>query len=244
MPFYKLEYSVDAAVIGVFPQARISRSCYQDGERAFVHVNVPLEGKIEGDILPPRFILEKRAKVVDLLATGTRSLDEFLVLSPRAWGVLQQFEVDECQAYTAEVTRGDTIRTYHLVHFPWSRNRDYINWERSVFGHTTQFGQDLIQILQFPNYDAFYAYKKPLFKKKERIGVEALFLREEAIDKDIFRLLFIRSGVYVSERLKDALQKEGITGCRFVPLEDLSEGLTREAMIRQAALSKNLNTGT
>lgn len=244
MAFYKLEHSVNVTEIGVYPQARISRSRYQGGGRGLLHVEVPLEGKIEGDILPPTFALEKRAKVVDLLAISTHSLDQFLVLSPRAWGVVQQFEVDEWQAYTAEVTRGNTIRTYHLVHFPWSRNRDYIDWERSVFGHTTSFGQELIREVQFPDYEAFCAYKKPLFKKHERMGVEALFLKEEAIEKDIFRLLFLSSGVYVSERLKDALQKEGITGCRFVPLEDLSERLRREAMIRQAALSKSLSTGT
>lgn len=163
-------------------------------------------------------------------------------MSPHAWDVVQQFEVDEWQAYSAEVTRGNTIHPYHLVHFPWSRNRDYIDWERSVFGHTTQFGQELIRAVQFPNYEAFYAYKKPLFKKKERIGVEALFLKEEAIDKDIFRLLFISSGVYVSERLKDSLQKEGVTGCRFIPLEELGEGLIREAMISQTVLNRSPNT--
>jgi len=238
MSFYKLDYSVDAAEIGVFPQARISPSCYQDGERAFVHVIVPLEGGIEEHILPPRFILENGAKIVDLLALVPNA-GEFLALSPRAMDILQRFEVDLWQTYPAEVEKGGMIYPYHLVHFPWSRNRDYIDWEKSVFGHTTQFGQKLIRDVQFPNYEAFYAYRKLLFNKKERIGVEALFLKEETIEKDIFRLLFLSSGVYVSERLKDILQKEGITGCRFVPLEELGEGLNREAMIRQAALSKS-----
>lgn len=227
MQYFKLEHSINPSEIGIFDQVQ---KFQVDPGTPHPFMYIPSEGELDPEAKFPLLYLEPRAKWTDFLHF-VPSAGNFLLVSPKVLSLLQRFDMDVYQSYKVEVAREKEAYPYHLLRFPWSRNRDYIDWGKSVFGHTTQFGQDFIQEVQFANYDAFYAYKKPLFKKKERLGVEALFFKEEPIKKDVFRLLFISSGIYLSERIKDVFQEEGITGCRFVPLSDLAEGLTRTAMI-------------
>jgi hypothetical protein len=39
----------------------------------------------------------------------------------------------------------------------------------------------------------------------------------------MFKFVFMPSGFYVSERLKNAIEKEGLVGIRFIPTEELGE---------------------
>lgn len=219
MTFFKLEHSVDPAEIGIFDQVQRFRVVPGSLEpHAFM--NIPLEGELDLNKQFPQLFLEKKAKWTDFLHIVPGSGD-FLLICPRVLSLMQEHEMDVYQSHEVEVVRGKESYLYHLLRFPWSRNRDYIDWEKSVFAHTTQFGAEIIEELKFSDYEGFYAFKRPLFKKKEALYVQQLFLMEAAIEKDMFRLLFISSGVYVSERLTNAMQDAGITGCRFTPLADL-----------------------
>ena len=223
MTFYKLRHSVDAAEIGVYPQARIDHSSYP----GFVNIEVPLEGKIEGELSPPTLRLEKQAKMTDLLSITPLSY-EYLALSPRAFDLIRRFETDEFQACSAHITNGKANFQYHLVHFPSTRNRDYVDWGKSVFGHTTYMQRELITEMKFQGYEEFIDFKRSLYKKEEDIILRKLALNDGSEMKDIFRLLFISGGVYVSDNLKNALQAEGITGCSFAPTSELCERTTKE----------------
>ena len=237
MAYFKLESSVDRNEIGAYPQLKLSHASYQDGERSFAHIEVPLEGRIEGDMLIPRFLLEKQANLLDFMQITPKSSDYF-ALSNSAYDFLQRFEIDECQTYKAEAERDGSLSPFHLVHFVWHRNREYIDWAKSTFVHTTQFGAEIIKELQFPDYESFYAYKKPLVKLKQSLYVRQLFLNEMMIDKDVFRLLFVSSGIFVSQRLKDAMQYAGLIGVRFRALDDLGLLTSAEQKQHMAASSK------
>ncbi|MFN0215130.1 MAG: imm11 family protein [Saprospiraceae bacterium] len=226
MTFYKLEHSVDPLEIGVFDQIQKFKVVPGSLEpNAFM--NIDLEGELEPAKSFPQLFLEKRAKWTDFLHL-VPGAGNFLLISPKVLSVMHRHEMDNYQTFEVEVVRGQETYVYYLLRFPWSRNRDYIDWERSVFGHTTYMWRELIAEMQFKNYEDYYAFNKPPFRKDGYVIVRKIFFREDVIEKDIFRLLFISSGVYVSESLKDALQKEGITGCRFVALGDLGERVTKE----------------
>lgn len=226
MRFFKVEHSINPSEVGIFDQVqRFYVSPHTFEPHAFM--DIPLEGKLDPKKKFPQLFLEKEAKWTDFLHI-VPGAGNFLLVSPRTFSLILKHEVDVYQSYEVNVTREKEIYPYHLLRFVWPRDREYFDWDKSVFGHTTYMWREIIAEMHFKDYEEFYAFKKTLFQKKEHLVVRKLFLQEDTIKKDIFRLLFTSSGVYVSERLKDALQSEDITGCRFVPLEDLGERVTKE----------------
>lgn len=226
MPFYKLEHSTSIPEIGLYPQAQLEMSRKVYDEKALFHLDIPSEGRIQ-PFSPARFILEKGAKMIDYLAIVPKGGD-LKMLSPRLYELLQLFQIDEFQSFPTELVNKGSHYPYHLIHLVCFRNRDYIDWEQTVFGHTTNMWRELIAELQFQDYDAFTSFRRAAFSNNEHLIVRKLVLREDVIDKDLFRLLFVSTGFYVSQRLKDALQAENISGCKFTPLADLGELVLRE----------------
>jgi hypothetical protein len=226
MRFFKLEDSVDAAEIGIHSQVQKVKP-NNDPALAQRLGNIPLEGPIEHGRRFPDLLLAPRAKWTDFLNLVPGSGD-FRLVSPRTLDIMREHKMDDYQSYELSVSRGTKTQPYHLLRFVHSRNSDYVDWQKSVFGHTTKMWRELIAEIQFNDYDSFLKFMKESYYRDEHLIVRKLFLRDSEIKVDSFRLFLISTGVYVSERLKDAFQKEGITGRRFVPLEDLGERVLKE----------------
>lgn len=223
MTFFKLANSNMAPEIGASPQVATSeRTTNGNGDWRWI---LPADGPIA--VLPqfPRFFLEKRAKPTDLLSSSPTSGYE--MISATFYAFMQKFIMDEHQAYPIEVIRyGNKSEKYDyfLMRFCHSQSGGFVDWERSVWAHVVGvMSDDIIQEIKFASIEECLDFKRSVFDKNERIDPHQFFLKTEAIDLDIFclRALGGAAGVYVSERLKNAIEAEKITGCQFVPSENV-----------------------
>lgn len=231
MNFYKIALSLDPKIIGIYDQVQ---TFVQNPESREGHPfqSIPLEGKLDPDKKFPVLLLEKEAKWTDLL-TVVPGAGSFLLISSRFYSLLSQFELADYQAFAVTVKQGKEERAYFLLYFEKNSAAEFVDWEHTEVMHTTQFATKVIKMgLKFNSYEEFKALKIALFHKDESLYVRALKISKAAEGTDMFRFIFVPSGFYVSERLKDAIEKEGLVGIRFIPTEELGELTPEEKKIK------------
>jgi hypothetical protein len=146
------------------------------------------------------------------------------------------------QAFPVTVRQAEEERAYFLLYFTKNSAAEFVDWEHTEVMHTTDFAVQVIKMgLKFSSYEEFRSLKNALFFKKENLYVRVLKISKAAEGTDMFRLIFMPSGFYVSERLKDAIEKEGLVGIRFTPTEELGELTPEEkkAKMQEAAAAYN-----
>ena len=201
---FKLRQSVDASVIGVFPQVGERWPWSADRWGADSYTMTPLKGPIEFEIIFPHFVLEDGAKLTDWVSTPNVDRN-YLMVSTRLMDLLKEYRLDEYQYFPAPVHTPKGIVDYHLIYFPWPRGDDFIDWEKSTFLRVTASGERTI--LQFEHSKA-----RNLARDAHEIQIEKMVLHPEKMTYDAFRFRSFHSGFYVSERLKNAMEAAGMTG--------------------------------
>ncbi|MCC6280694.1 MAG: hypothetical protein IT262_08845 [Saprospiraceae bacterium] len=204
MKLFKLEQSVEGPIIGDFPQVQEKWPWLTDrwGENSYTMT--PLKGRIEFDIVFPYFELAKRAKLTDWVSAVNVDRN-YLMVSTRLLALLKGFVLDEYQYFPVPVHTPNKIVDYHLIYFPWPRQDDFINWEKSTFRRITKSGENIL--LQFENAKA-----RNLAKDAHEIQIEKIIINTNKITMDVFRFRSFHLGFYVSERLKNAMESAGMTG--------------------------------
>lgn len=213
--FYKLECSTEKEEIGWYPQLKslwIASTDYWGPES---YTNTPLEGRIGFDIVFPKFDLEENAKLTDYVSTGALTGD-FFVISDRLLTIFQGFKMDEYQHFPIEVGTPDGSVSYNIIYFPFPRTNDIIDWRSSIFKRMLPNGEVAIEF--FENARSYNLAKNIHELQAEKLVIHAPKLALF----DIFRLKWYKSGIYISERLKLAMEESRITGVRFEEAEWLS----------------------
>lgn len=205
MKLFKLKKSVDASVIGVFPQVGERWPWPTDRWGADSYTMTPLKGYIEFKIIFPYFELEKGAKLTDWVSTVNVDRN-YLMVSTKLVDLLHTFILDEKQDFPALVHTPEGITKYHLVYFPWPRQDDFIDWKKSVFEKNPEDGAFGIQFEDSRNY---------LMQHNENTKIKDIVIFPERITCDVFRFTNYQSGFYVSERLKNAMETAGMTGIEY-----------------------------
>jgi hypothetical protein len=240
MKFFRLALSLDPKVIGIYDQVQ---KFVQSPETREGHPfqSIPLEGKLDPNKKFPVLLLEKAAKWTDLLEQVPGS-GRLLLISSRFYMLLSQFNLDDYQAFPVTVRQGEEERAYFLLYFTKNCAAEFVDWEHTEVMHTTDFAAQVIKMgLKFSSYEEFLARKMELLHNKENLYVRVLKIAKAAEGTDMFKFVFMPSGFYVSERLKDAIQKEGLVGIRFTPTEELGELTPEEkkAKMQEAAAAYN-----
>ena len=106
------------------------------------------------------------------------------------------------------------------------RESEFVNWEEITFRIKPYFGEyEIDQIVKFKDKQDYKRLDRELFNKKPKQDQELyptnLKLKNEIIDKDMFRFGLINLGFFVSESLKQEIEKQGITGIRFAEANGL-----------------------
>lgn len=159
----------------------------------------------------------------DFLAAAGLYGGSGFVVSEKAKGVLQRFRLPEHRfyalpPYTLEAT--GEIFHYHYLHILLADHYEYIDFAASTFVKTDFFGNDP-QPLCITSVSHWKEIRKNLDELEEAIQEENLVMSDVfcKLDPDLFRIgFFLGSNFIVSERLKMALEAEGITG-----IEDFNE---------------------
>lgn len=226
--YYKLLPSVDMKVMGVSIQSQkhLPNEGWMYGN-SDSYMTIAGEGKINYEPTFPIFGLEKKAKVTDFIF-GVNTGTNWLLINQRFLDVLKKFNIDEYQVFNVKVkTKTEELLDYFMLFINYGRDKNYVNWEKTKFRHTTQFWQKDIKALTFQDFEAFKKLNLELYLLKEDIALESLHLKNSEISTDIFRLCGVERGFFVSERVKNELESKKITGIQFIETTELRQPMRK-----------------
>jgi len=213
--YYKLTNAIEK--VGVYPQVTEEISQYSILD--FMRANRELDPFLNNTIPPAsELIIRPGAKVTDALSLVATSWP-FLTVSEKLLHFLQSVRIDPLRVLPTIATKKGIPYSYWFVVID-KRRPEYVDYQASRFTIiTTHDHTNLPTELSISDAEEYndlfqqYGYSKYIHATK-------LVLATAAIKHDIFRLPHFTDPCYfVSERFREAVEKENITGLRFDPAE-------------------------
>jgi hypothetical protein len=169
-------------------------------------------------IIIPKPILEKKAKLTDLISGSSVGSSTHLIISKKLKDILASAQHDGLQFFpTAVIYKGDEIADYWLTH-PHGFDYQYIDFKKSVFSIRGLGGVKVrnIEITDLSHFNATIQSSA----WPEGIQIEYLFLKA-GITQDLVLIRWVWEviGYYVSEKLKKEIEDAGCTGIVFTKPE-------------------------
>ena len=219
MNYYKLTFSTNRKETGVMPQSE--EGYMGDIQQDFI----PYQGIIDVDFKLPEPKLQKKAKHISYIDV-VMIPKWFLVIDDELLVFFKRFSIGNYQDWKIKVWENKSlINKYNLFILNDTKQAKYINFANSEFyiGTYTDFTYKGEKV-PIENYDHY-------LRERERLAKEKLWLRENKVvfdlrqvSEDMFRIINAPSGgYYVSEKLKNAIEKNGYTGMEFKDISELDK---------------------
>lgn len=212
MRFYTLEYKSDAEIIGkTFPQSQEFVS--------LIPVDHPnhlwsVWGKLPDNIYIPDSILHKKAKVTDLISSSPIS---YPIISEKLMRILEKYRNSGLKFLpTHLIVKGEKIN-YWLMN-AYKFDYQYIDFTETII-NKIGIGFVKIETLKINSAKELELSIKEIvsLNKVESVWIDKLVLKDNIPDEMIFIDRFKGSNYYVSESLKEEIEKANCTGIDFVP---------------------------
>jgi hypothetical protein len=218
MKYFKLRYNgLNQKVTGVQTQ------CIFGDIGDMQNDNLPFEGRIDYNFKLPVPKLERNAKLTDYL--NVQFIDSrFLVLENNFITFLKKFNFDEIQTWSIEIKqKNQTYYNYSLFYVPKTYHREVIIYEDSEFEIFDYSNNKPIRVEEkISNYESFLKIRNSIGEENKYLKYTKLVLKLSHLDKDFIRLTNCPfSGNFVSERLKNEIQKNGFESMRFEEIEQV-----------------------
>ncbi|MCL9807686.1 hypothetical protein NAT51_19340 [Flavobacterium amniphilum] len=228
MKYYRIQNSIDRKEIGHFLQVQkedwigITNTSEDFSEQG-------LFGKVEGNPALPVPYLYRMTKPTSLLDMTVIPINKYLVVDKAFFEFLKPY-LGDFQSWEIKAKKQLEDYEYHIVHIDYPQN-DFVNYEKSIFklfSHDENYNRiDLNQEVKITN-DGDSLDKSREYSLKG-IGIGYPFLKETKVvfnyskmTKDLFRCSFVPyAGYYVSENLKNEIEKQGFTGLVFKELDEI-----------------------
>jgi hypothetical protein len=218
MKYYRLSYnSLNEKITGTQFQ------CITGSVGDMQNDNLPFEGKIENDFELPIPILEDKANLTPYLNVMFIS-SWFLVLENNFITFLKQFNFDEIQTWSIIIKQKNKINdNYSLFYIPKAYQSEVINFKESVFYSCDFFNHiDNIKKEEINDYENYLKIREKVDNENRILKYNTLVLNLNNFDKDFFRLINCPfGGNFVSERLKNEIQKNGFESMMFEEIESI-----------------------
>ena len=206
----------------MFPQVFKYEEPYnREAQGSIFGVNY-FNGKPIDPLIPPVYILAPSAKKTDWLSVAFH-VPYLCLISNRLLTFFKHFRLPPHQIFTAKISwKKELIEDYSLVFFYTIDDR-YLDYQKSTFC-IARFSHKL-QEVEINSYEELLKEREKYPSKQviEEVRVEKMVIQQD-IPFDIIRMQFSAIGLYISENLKTAIEKEGFTGMDFIPLEKLRIG--------------------
>lgn len=222
MKYYKLSYNaINEKVTGT--QFQCITGYFGDMQND----NLPFEGRIDYDFKLPIPHLENKGKLTAYLKVMFID-SRFLVLENDFIAFLKQFNFDEIQTWAIEIKQKDKIfYNYSLFYVTKTYQSEVINYKESEFNlfdyknnSSTTFNENI------EDYQSFLKIRDRVGNENKMLNYNNLVLNLSNLDKDFFRLINCPfSGDFVSERLKEAIEKEGFQSMKFEEIEKIDDSI-------------------
>ena len=174
----------------------------------------------ESDDLNLNFQLEEKAKRTNFLSNSSIAALGF-VIDDKVETLLGSMNLSEHRIYaTPVIEKGETLSNYRWLHFKEDENAilSTVDWNNSTFVKTNLFLKEgNVKIGSAEEYQRLSAEDHMITYEPECLS----FKDKQILNKDMFTLGSLFYGVIVSERLKESLEKEKITGIRFTDISEM-----------------------
>lgn len=221
MKYFTIESSLDESIMGKIPQVKkFVHHCNVGEEPSFID-NFVFE-KIEIQPVLSNVVLHKNAKQTDIINTyGHVGFSFGYLISNRFKDLLEKFNCYGFQYFKTYIILNDKKFDNY-----WQTNKYDFPYQYIDFQKTTFLFKDrdvnknvISKVMNFKNVDEFISFANQVHYPKWIFFKDVFFT--ENMNLDFFALRYFEGGHkgIVSERLKIEIEKNGITGIEFRPIE-------------------------
>ncbi|MDR3328022.1 MAG: hypothetical protein LBT04_07890 [Prevotellaceae bacterium] len=172
------------------------------------------------------FKLVRGAKLTDFIS-GT-GLGNSLIMSNMAKNIFEKYTLCPHRFYHMPIHYKKEPQNYFMLHY-LSNFSAYIDYEKSTFIEEDLIKKTRGNFIKINSLDDLLIKKKEVNKKYKGIGYYSAIGNEvtmnqefSSMELDFFGILVADTGTYVSERLKNTIEENGLTGLDFFPAPHLS----------------------
>jgi hypothetical protein len=224
MEYFIIRESLDAKIIGrKYPQVKeviIPTTCDDN-----LFIQSFQEKKAPENVLLPKALLWKSAKLTDLLSAGMIGLNKNLLISKKLAYILQESNLSGFQFFETTVLTQSGLATQYTIVHPCDFYFKIIDYSQSEIGYYlfSSFDKEPKKKLNVNSEEEMIAEVQK-FEESIANGThdfnnllikKVRFLKNSNIDFFSLRCVYGGLGFYVSERLKEVIEKAGCTGIVF-----------------------------
>lgn len=161
------------------------------------------------------FELNKTSKLTDVLSNASISANGFLI-NDKVKKIFENFNLMSHQYYEANIIipKSGEVQNYFWLHLCQTELAKQLDYKRTVFYETEwTFRKEIIDIESYEHYERL---KEQDHEAKFGIELDEIFL-SNMFNKnlDMFTFLPFSENIYISNRLKEALENDHVTGFNF-----------------------------
>ena len=222
--YYTINESLNPQIVGKdFPQCRDFIKGYNPYAE---HALISLYDYIDAfpDYIPylDGFKLAGSAKLTDFVSSAF--CGNLFIVSERARQLLETYNLGPHRFYSLGLYKRNVRHNYYMLHI--IINPDYtedVNYSQSIFKECGEYSID-----ENFGYHSISS-RADFFAKREELKIVGRNLWSEKIvmspsfdeSLDLFMIVYFNSDNFISERLKNAIESEGLTGWEFTPAVNL-----------------------
>lgn len=216
MEFFKIKYSTNLKEIGPdYPQAGPWKGYDFKSPRAYINVH----HNEFPDFVPDLnyFEISELAPLTDFVSSG---LSHGFLLNDKAKSLLEAYNLPEHRSYPLVIKRGkDFIKeTYFWMHIVSNYSR-FIDFRKTKF--YVSFFDKKETDLDISTYEELIDMVKTYINQNRFIKAQTIYLKPEfyELKMDLFIISTIDYNKYVSEKLRDRLIEDRITGLEIISVK-------------------------
>lgn len=221
MKYYKLIESINTKEIGVYPQVTHTKQFVEIQE-----FGLGFNKHIQRQFILPEPIFENKAKETTIISVTAINNSVFLVLKNYFIDFLKNFKIANFQFWNINVYhKNQLVNDYSLFHLSYPIQKKVIDFEKSKF-KIKDISNNILKEKKYINYHSYQTDWKKLIWEGSVITFDTLYLDFSGLNLDLIRIINIDSigiGYYVSEKLKNAIEKYGFTGMSFQDIEEMDK---------------------
>jgi hypothetical protein len=172
------------------------------------------------------FKLVRGAKLTDFLSGG--QISNSLTISQKVKFVFEKFNLCPHRFYSMTIDYKKEPLNYFMFHY-LSNFSGYVDYEKSTFMENYGIlNQNIGDCVEVNSLDDLFVKRKKIKQKygdnvhSSVIGTNIIMNKEFGkMQLDFFTILIADVGTYVSNRLKNAIEENGLTGVEFTPATHL-----------------------
>ncbi|MFC4636596.1 hypothetical protein ACFO3O_22015 [Dokdonia ponticola] len=213
MKFYKLSNSIDHTITGNYPQGQ--KSIVPGNIEQLYGVTVPDN---EGLILP-ELLLENKTIITDFIQVVTVSPAFFLIINDKLRSILSAFSIGRVNSFAIKMHHLKKIIDSHYIFYLLESKEDLcVDYSKSSFfiGKLKDY-KYVGETITIDNSIDYRIIKEKLLSKNLYLKSKELHFNFSNIKDDLIRIMNVPfgSGYYISERLKEAIESNNLTGMSF-----------------------------